>query len=162
MCPIVWNQYLRALARPPKRFFHLLNSPNRPFLFVLSHPRVAVLASRSPMWDFESYNGQKTLRMTLVSSLFPSFDFYSLFIIYLVFQPEHSVSGPSMAGYGLYWRILILIAYVSHLPIYGMFSARSTRPAFKASTVLTVWKGGYLSSGTYIGPHSYLIDLSAV
>ena len=61
------------------------------------------------------------------------------------------------AGYGLYWRILILIAYVS--PIYGMFSARSTRAAFKASTVLTVWKGGYLSSDTYIGiPHSYLID----
>ena len=69
------------LGAPAEAIFCLLNSPNRPFLVVLSYPRVAVLASRRHMWDCESCNGQKTLRMILVSSLVP----LSIFIYYFLF-----------------------------------------------------------------------------
>ena len=69
------------LGAPAEAIFCLLNIPNIPFLLVWSHPRVAVLASRRPMWDYESCNGQKTSRMILVSSLFP----LSIFVYYFLF-----------------------------------------------------------------------------
>ena len=81
--------------------------------------------------------------MILVSSLFPSFDFYLLFFIYLVFQPEHSVSGQVLSLLPLLFPSLLFLFSLFYL-IFGRRTGVSLHVLQAGLVVMRIRVGMYI------------------